>query len=128
MNANQERNHGGQGKVKSTHTKGKKGMGLAKHALFAAMAGLLLLSPEMPTPASCIGCSYIVSNAFNPLVVGFSPEAARVYTSIWVMGKGVPNVLGGGGYLGECSNGGCDSGYPVNRALSIAAPCSGNEV
>lgn len=129
MNANRGHNQGCAPKGKSSNLTGTAGLGLAKNILFVAMAGLLLLSPAMPCLASCKGGSYIVSSAINPLVIGFSPDAAKVYTSVWIVGKGVPGVISGaGGYLGECSNGGCDSGYPVNRALSMAAPCSGNEV
>jgi hypothetical protein len=100
-----------------------------KRALVLLMSALVLGFTVVPAFGSCMGGSYIVSNSFNPLVVGFNPDATHVYSSVWIVSRGnMPVISGSGAYLGDCSSGGCDSGFVLNQAVAIAAPCSGNEV
>lgn len=100
-----------------------------KRTLVLLMSALVLGFAGVPAFASCMGGSYIVSNSFNPLVVGFNPDAAHVYSSVWIVSRGnMPVISGSGAYLGDCSNGGCDSGFVLNQAAAIAAPCDGNEI
>lgn len=97
-------------------------------ALSTVVLVTLMALATLPASGACRGGPFTVSNAVVPLVAGFDTNPEHIFSAVWIYGKGNAPAMGGNGYLGNCNQAGCDSGFPFNRAMAVASPCSGNEV